>query len=109
MFSPPNIPNHFPPPEDQGSQEEKKTLLAEVLSSVALRLILVGLVLLVAWMIIRGLSGAGGWFGTSVMDWVNEGSINPENERGFTFFLKLLLTTGFIGLVIAFLSKIRGE
>jgi hypothetical protein len=109
MFSPPNIPNQFPPPQGQGLQEEKKSLLTEILSSVVLSLILVGLVVLIAWIIIAGISGVGGGLGSTVMDWVNQASINPENERGFTFFLRLLLTAGFIGLVVAFLKKNQGD
>ena len=108
MFSPPNIPNQFPPPQGQGLQEKKKTLLAEILSSVALHLILVGLVVFIAWIIIAGIGDVGGWFGSNVMDWFNEASINPKDERGFTYFLRLLLTAGFIGLVITFLRKKTG-
>jgi len=75
MFSPPNIPNQFPP-QDQAVQEKKKRLLPELFWSVASRLILVGLVVLVAWIIIAGISGVGGGFGSTVMDWVNQASIS---------------------------------
>ena len=108
MFSPPNIPNNFPPPQNQGLQEEKKTLLAEILSSIALRVFIIVLFLFIAWTIIQGISGVGGWFGSNVMDWVNEASINPKDERGFTYFLRLLLTAGFIGIVITFLRNKSG-
>ena len=105
MFSPPNIPNNFPPPQNQGLQEEKKTLLAEILPSVVLRLIFAGLVVFIAWIGIAEIGDVGGWFGSNVMDWVNEATINPKDERGFTYFLRLLLTAGFIGLVLSFLKK----
>jgi len=108
MFSPPNTPNNFPPPQDQGLQEEKKSLLAEILSSIALRVFIIVLILFIAWIIIEGISGVGGWFGSNVMDWFNEASINPKDERGFTYFLRLLLTTGFIGIVITFLRNKLG-
>ena len=108
MFSPPNIPNNFPPPQDQELQEEKKSLLAEILPSVVLRLILVALVVLFGWIMIAGIGDLGGWFGSNVMDWVNEASINPKDERGFTYFLRLLLTAGFIGIVITFLRNKSG-
>lgn len=105
MFSPANTPNQSPLPQNQGLQEEKKTLLAEILSSIALRLIFAGLVVFIAWIGIAEIGDVGGWFGSNVMDWVNEATINPKDERGFTYFLRLLLTAGFIGLVLAFLKK----
>ena len=106
MFSPPNIPNQFPG-QDQEVQEKKKTLFSELFWSVALRLILAVLVVVIAWIIIAEISGIGGGFGSTIMNWVEQASINPENENGFTFFLRLLLTTGFIGLLVALLDKIR--
>ena len=107
MFSSKNIPNQFPPPQGPELQEKKKSMFAEILLSVVLHLILVGLVVFVAWIIIAGISGVGGELGSNIMNWVNQASINPEDKRGFTFLLRLVLTTGFIGLVVAFLSKIR--
>jgi hypothetical protein len=108
MFSPPNTPNNFPPPQGQELQEEKKTLTAEILSSIALRVFIILLTLFIAWTIIQEISGVGGWFGGNVMDWFNEASINPKDEKGFTYFLRLLLTAGFIGIVITFLKNKSG-
>lgn len=108
MFSPPNTPNQSPPPQNQGLQEEKKTLSAEILSSIALRVFIIVLILFIAWTIIQGISGVGGWFGSNVMDWFNEASINPKDEKGFTYFLRLLLTAGFIGIVLTFLRRKTG-
>ena len=79
-----------------------------MLSSVALRLIGILLLVTIAWIIISGLSGLGSDFGSTAMNWLNSASINPENKREFTNFLRLLLTAGFIGLLI-FLFKKRGE
>ena len=79
-----------------------------MLSSVVLRLVGVGLLVTIAWTIISGLSGFGSGFGSTAMNWLNSASINPANKREFSNFLRLLLTAGFIGLLI-FLLKKRGE
>ena len=67
--------------------------------------VLVILACLLGWVVISGLSSVGSDFGWDVMKWARHGRLNPENRKGFEYFLKLALTTGFIGLGVYFLKK----
>jgi hypothetical protein len=63
-------------------------------------LVLLVIVVLVLWTVIRELGGVGSGFGAAVMGWFREASINPENRRGFTSFLYLVLIGGAISVVL---------
>ena len=63
-------------------------------------LVFVLFLVFVAVAVIRDLAGLGSWFGAMVVDWFESASIDPSNKRGFTNFLVLLLTGGFIGLLL---------
>ena len=67
--------------------------------------VLVILACLLGWVVISGLSSVGSDFGWDVMKWARHGRLNPENRKGFEYFLKLALTTGFIGLGVYLLKK----
>ena len=102
------IPNRFPVPEDQELGPQKRPPGFK-LSDINWRgvAIIIALILgcVTAWIVIRDLSNIGGGFASVVTQWVKGASINPEDERGFTSFLKLLLTAGFIGSLLIFFRK----
>jgi Na+-transporting NADH:ubiquinone oxidoreductase subunit NqrD len=68
-------------------------------------LIFVLFVLFVAVAVIRDLSGLGSWFGSTVVGWFREATIDPSNRQGFARFLILALTACFIGLLVFFLGR----
>ena len=97
------------PPNKVTVQEEpsKKTydLLGNIPFVRLLVLILVVFVCIVAWVIIRDLSGMGSHFGSVVMDWLHGAGINPNNRHAFKNFLSLVLTLFFIAGTLYFLNK----
>jgi len=105
MNFPQNIPNHFPRPDRQAENEKPKSVLREAAPQIILRIIVVALVMVITWIFIRELSGFGSSFGSTVMKWLNEAGINPGNRRSFENFLKLILTTGCIGLALYFFKS----
>jgi len=62
-------------------------------------------VCIVAWVIIRDLSGMGSHFGSVIMGWLHEAGLNPDNPRAFKNFLSLVLTLFFIAGALYFLNK----
>jgi hypothetical protein len=104
------IPYGFTDPEDQRQQHslQKKPSgisLADINWRGIAVFVLLSILFLVAWTVIREIAGVGSGFGAAVMGWFREASINPEQRAGFTSFLKLLLTAGFIGLLIFILGR----
>jgi hypothetical protein len=63
-------------------------------------LVFVLFLVFVAVAVIRDLAGLGSWFGAMVIDWFKAATIDPGNKRGFANFLILLLTAGFIWLLL---------
>ena len=99
------IPNRFRISGNQEPNEHNsKLILSDIVKHLNIggivAIILFGFVMLIAIAVIRDLSGWGSGFGFSVMHWFEVASINPQNKRGFACFLKLLMTAGFIGLLI---------
>ena len=109
MFSPPNIPNQSVPPKTKRCKKRKNLFWQKCYGVSLFVSSLSHSSCSTAWVIITGISDVGGGFGSTVIDWVKEASINPENERGFKHFLRLILTTGFVGLVVAFFKRKSGD
>ena len=103
------VTNSFPTPEDQKLGADHKRPSKLRLSDINWRNVGIFIVLIllfpIAWAVIGGISGLGSGFGSIVMSWFRDASINPENRRGFEYFLRLLMTAGFIGLLLAFLKR----
>ena len=102
------IPNRFPVPENQEPDHQHKPpafRLSDLNGRGIAVIIVAALVCLIGWAIIKDLSNLGSNFGSAVMSWFRDGSINPENRRGFTFFLRLLFTAGFIWLLLSFSKR----
>ena len=59
----------------------------------------------IAWNVITDLSGYGSNIGFNITNWFRDASINPSNKKGFTNFLKLILTLGGIGILLKFLKR----
>lgn len=100
-----NIPNNFQQSNQEGFQQKPKPLIIEAFPQIIIRLTVVAILCFIVWTIIREISGLGSAFSSNIMNWVKHASINPENKKEFTNFLKLLLTGGFIGLLLAFVRK----
>ena len=97
------IPNKFPVPKDQENKKKASTFkLSDINWRGVAVVVAIILVCLVGYIVIRDLSGLGSGFGATVMEWYREGSINPENRKGFTSFLCLLFVAGFIYLILKF-------
>lgn len=100
------IPNRFPVPEDQEPEHQKKPSWFSEINAGGIILIVVVIVLcVIAWIMIRDLSMLGGSFGSVVTQWIDRASIDPQNQRGFVSFLKLLLTAGFIAILLIIFRK----
>ena len=105
-----NIPNTFPPPNNQGPQpKEPKPWWVKAQPQVLLRGALTVLAVFIVWTVIRELSGLGSTLGSTMIEWFDRASISPENEREFTNFLKLVLTAGFIALLLSLFKKNDGK
>lgn len=94
------IPNRFPVDCDQGLKKKSPLSLSELNWPFIIALGLLALVVFIAAIIIRDLSTAGGGLGSMALGWFKGASINPEKKVGFTRFLRLLLTGGFICLLL---------
>lgn len=103
------IPNRFQVQEDQEEAEHEKKPSGFQLSDINWRgiviLIVFVFVFLIGWIIIQELSGLGSNFGSDVMGWLRDASINPENRQGFTKLLKLCFTGGFFVFLLFILSR----
>jgi hypothetical protein len=68
-------------------------------------MILMMLIGVVAWVLISD----GGKFLASIFEnlivWFDQATIDPHDSKGFTSFIKLTLTAGFIALILYFISK----
>lgn len=101
------IPNRFRL-EDQDDMLRKKPSgisLSDINWRGVAVLIVVILLCLVAWILIRDISQLGGDFGSTVMGWLDRARLNPTDKQGFVNFLRLLLTVGFLGILISILSR----
>ena len=95
--------NNFPEPDVQGNQPLKKSPRFIWPDGNWKRIAVVVFIILVCWIgwsIIQGLSEMGGNFFSTVMDWFKEPTIIPGNKKGFTSFLKIVLTAAFIGILL---------
>ena len=104
-----NNQNHsnFPEPDVQGNQSLKKSprfIWPDPNWKIIASFILIVLVCWIGWIIINGLSELGGGFGSTVMDWFKDPTIIPRDKKGFTSFLRIVLTAAFIGILLI-LSK----
>ena len=59
----------------------------------------------IVWIVISELSELGGNLGTTVKSWLDRASIYLWDRRGLTNFLKLLLTAGFIGILLIIFGR----
>jgi type III secretory pathway component EscU len=100
-----NIPNDFQQSNQEGFQQKPKPVIIEALPQIIIRLIVVAILCIIVWTIIREISGLGSAFSSNIMSWFKSASINPENKKEFTNFLKLLLTGGFIGFLLNLIRK----
>ena len=95
--------SNFPEPDFQGNQPLKKSprfIWPDPNWKLISGFILIILVCWIGWSIIQGLSELGGGFGSTVMDWFKDPSIFPSDKKGFTSFLRIILTTAFIGILL---------
>lgn len=97
--------NQNPPDNEKKPEKGLIYFLGKIKFGGVLIVVLVILACLLGWVVISGLSSVGSDFGWDVMKWARHGRLNPENRTGFEYFLKLVLTTGFIGLGVYFLKK----
>jgi hypothetical protein len=67
--------------------------------------VLLFFVTIVAWIVVSD----GGKFMASVFanltSWFDQATIDPHDSKGFTSFIKLTLTAGFIALILYFICK----
>ena len=63
------------------------------------------LLIIIASVVISGLSNIGSDAGSTIFGWSINASINPENKSGFKNLLKLSLTAVFLWLCIEFLKR----
>lgn len=101
------IPDRFPVSEEETEERHSRgRFQLRDINWIGIGLLLVLMLLfLIIWFLIREISGVGSGLGSAIMGWFRRGSINPEDTIGFTYFLRLLLSAGFIGLFIAFLRR----
>jgi len=100
-----NTPNDFQRSNQEELPQKPKPVIIEALPQIIFGLVVVAILCLIVWTIIREISGLGSAFSSTIMSWFKSASINPENKKEFTNFLKLLLTGGFIGFLLAFVRK----
>jgi len=108
-----NAPGPFPMPgtQDPNTKKAKSNTFKIIDINVKGILITMGVIAgcLIAWVVIRDLSGLGSGFGFSVVNWVSEASIDPDNQRGFASFLRLLLIAGGVGFLLSIWNKTRRD
>ena len=63
------------------------------------------LLIIIAIVVINGLSGIGSDASHTIFGWSTEASINPENKSGFRNLLKLSLTAIFLWIGIEILKR----
>jgi hypothetical protein len=68
-------------------------------------LVIAIVVIFVVIIAIRDLSSVLGCFGATVIGWVKDATIFPQDKRGLTLFMRLLLTGGFIWIVFLILKQ----
>ena len=106
------IPNRFPAFENPGRQRKaSKSILLDIIkhpnSPAIIAVIFVAILVVVAAIIITGLSDLGGGFGATVTNWFGNATIDPNNRKGFICFLKLGLTAVFIGVLFGVLLLVH--
>ena len=101
----PGLPPNKVPVQEEPSKKKTYDLLGNIPFAGLLVVILVVFVCIVAWVIIRDLSGMGSHFGSVVMDWLHGAGINPDNRHAFKNFLSLVFTLFFIAGALYFLNK----
>ena len=98
-------PNRVPVQPGEPSKKKTYDLLGNIPFVRLLAVILLVFVCIVAWVIIRDLSGMGSHFGSVVMDWLHGAGLNPDNRHAFKNFLSLVLTLFSIAGALYFLNK----
>jgi hypothetical protein len=94
------FPNEFPVRNDQGVKRKSPVSLAEIRWPFVIGIVLLIVVVLIAAIVINDLSTAGSGLGSMAVGWFKGASINPADKAGFTRFLRLVLTGGFICLLL---------
>lgn len=102
------IPNEFSEMQSQVVEPQKEPRLfkfSDINFGGIFFIILLILLGCIGWIVIGELSELGGNLGTTVKGWLDGASIDLGDRRGLTRFFKLLLTAGFIGILLILFGR----
>lgn len=104
----PFAPNQVPIQEEEEKDKKSTYDFWTISASRILPIAIILIAGLLGYVLITKLPTVGSEFGWNILDWAKEGGVDPSNRRSFEKTLKLILTGGFLGVLLYVINKLKG-